>query len=68
MNRFLVWNPKAGFPTVSHHSHDAAVKESERLAALHPGEEFHVMAPIGYSIVEKPSLFRENPDYRYIPF
>lgn len=65
---FLVWNPSAGFPTFAHDSYQSAIKESERLARNNPGQSFHVMAIAGTSVVEVPSVYRENSDYRHIPF
>jgi len=56
--RYLVWNMSRGFPTCSHATIETAIKESERLAKLNPGETFHVMASIGAATVEKPAVFR----------
>lgn len=68
MSRFLVWNPAAGMPTTSHATMDIAVKESERLAKLHPGQRFHVMAPIGSSCVDPERIFKADDAWNYIPF
>ena len=56
--KFLVWNTEARLPTFAHDTHEAAVKEAERLAGLNPGQHFHVMAPIGTAHV--PTVYRKN--------
>lgn len=67
-DKFLVWNPKAGYPTTHHNTCDQAVREAERLAAANPGMAFHVMAPIGTAFVERPATYRLNPNYSCMPF
>ena len=65
---FLVWNPRRGLPTVSHETFEVAVKESERLAQLNPGQTFFVMAPVGHSLVEEPRIFQSYASADEIPF
>lgn len=67
-DKFLVWNPDRGYPTTCHLSFDSAVREAERLAAANPGQSFFVMAPAGECRVEKPTVFRTNPNFQYVPF
>jgi hypothetical protein len=40
---FFVWNPTNRPPRHQHRTQAAAEKEAERLASLHPGQEFHVL-------------------------
>lgn len=68
MPQFLVWNPSSGFPTVSHQTLDIAVRESERLARIHPGQEFFVMAPVGKSVVNEPKIFQPDDSWQNLPF
>ena len=44
---WMVWNPNGNAPTFRHHHPEAAKVEAERLARLHPGQKFHVLALIG---------------------
>lgn len=41
---FFVWTKKGKAPRFHHPDEASAVAEAERLAALHPGQKFHVMA------------------------
>ena len=43
---FLVWNPTAGLPTVTHDTLDRALAEAERLTKANPGQRFYLMAPV----------------------
>ncbi|RQZ89923.1 hypothetical protein DF053_08750 [Burkholderia cepacia] len=41
---FIIWCPTGPYPPKHRHeSRDAAVQEAERLARVHPGNEFYVM-------------------------
>jgi len=44
---WMVWNPNGRAPTHKHTSRRSAVAESERLARLVPGDEFHVLESVG---------------------
>lgn len=52
-------------PTYRHESYESARKEAARLAALHPGSTFHVMASVG--AVQKQEVqwveFHNDPTY-----
>ena len=41
---FFVWTKKGKAPRFHHGTMTSAVREAERLAALYPGQKFHVMA------------------------
>lgn len=41
---FFVWTKKGKAPQFHHTTRESAVREAERLAKLHPGQKFHVMA------------------------
>jgi len=43
---WVVWNPRAGVPTVRHDSEHSARAEAERLARCNPGHSFHVLQAI----------------------
>jgi hypothetical protein len=49
---FFVWNPSNRPPRQQHQTRAAAEKEAERLANLHPGEEFHVLEFKGKVVVK----------------
>lgn len=43
---YMVWNPDAGMPTVSHYTFKLALAEAERLRRENPGQRFYVMRPV----------------------
>lgn len=52
---FLVWNPaNDAAPRYRHGTLPDAVREAERLATLHPGQEFHVLRAVAVSTVPPP--------------
>lgn len=61
-DRYLVWNPARGMPTITHYTESSAIAEAERLAKANPGERFLVMSAIGVAVVEAPRVF-----HRYEP-
>lgn len=63
MNTFyVVWNIARGLPTYRHNTLDAAVKEAERLARVHPGQQFHVLGSMGVACQpEPPSIYMSTP-------
>ena len=69
MQKYLVWNPQAGFPTASHSVFNAAKEEAKRLARLHRGQEFHVMISAGCAVVREPDIWVDGnvPDQMF-PF
>ena len=50
MELFFVWNsgPRGLIPRFRHPSIESAKAEAERLAALYPNTEFHVLQSIGF--------------------
>jgi hypothetical protein len=50
---FIVFNPAGKAPTYRHTTPDAAEKEAQRLAALHPGQEFFVMGAMSKTLLPK---------------
>lgn len=59
---WLVWNPSHEYPRHRHADANQAVKESERLARLHPGQRFFVMKAVGCSLVEAPKVYKAYED------
>lgn len=43
---YLVWNPDTGYTMFRHESKQSAVNEARRLALLHRGSDFIVLAPV----------------------
>ena len=51
---FMVWTKTGWAPRKPHASFDAACKEAERLARLHPGKKFIVLKPVAkYHVAAK---------------
>ena len=65
---WFVWNPRRNAPTHRHPTHEAACKEAERLARLHPKEPFHVLEAKGCCVFDPQpvSWVKVNPDW--VPF
>ena len=51
--KHLVWCENRGLPTVAHPTIGIAEREAKRLAALNPGEDFHVMSTVATHRVPK---------------
>lgn len=47
---WFVWNPAARAPQYRHGSKALAQQEAERLAALHPGQQFIVLKAVGGAV------------------
>lgn len=43
---WMVWNPQRNPPSHRHSLKHNAVREAERLARLHPGDEFYVLEAV----------------------
>lgn len=54
----LVWNPDREIPRHKHHSTYEASKEAERLAKMHPGQQFLVMVAVGVAEVPEQKIYR----------
>ena len=63
---FMVYGYGQNPPTVIHDTLDKAEKEAKRLADLHPGIRFYVLATVGAA--EKVSVQFRKIDAREIPF
>lgn len=48
---WFVWNPSAGIPRARHSSKGSAQAEAERLARLHPGQQFIVLKSVGGAVI-----------------
>lgn len=46
MSGFFVWSPEGRAPTYLHETLKSAMTERDRLAAIHPGKTFHILAPV----------------------
>lgn len=55
---YVVWSPDSGPPSVKHRDRDTATDEARRLAAVHPGREFFVLAAV--SVSRKTDVVTEN--------
>lgn len=64
---WLVWAEDGDAPRVKHRSQMAAEKEAERLANLHPGSSFCVLAPTARFTVRRVTIERFAPDLD-VPF
>lgn len=61
---FLVWNPLGiAPPRYQHMSHAGAKDEAVRLAALHTGQEFYVLAEAGHAISESVNWYCDQRQY-----
>jgi len=49
---FVVWQPESGAPRFRHETKASAKQEARRLAGIHPGKKFHVLALIGTAIAD----------------
>ena len=64
---WLVWNEDGDAPRVKHMDPDSAEREATRLASLHPGKSFVVLAPIFRATKRTVDVERFAPD-AYVPF
>jgi hypothetical protein len=62
---WVVWNPDRGMPTHRRAEFGLARAEAERLAKVHPGQEFIVMQAVGKAFVSQPAFWVRFDD---IPF
>ena len=68
---WLVWNDNGSFSRFRHYSEMSAVLESQRLAALAPGQRFYVLkaTSIAYQIPLQSTLLLKRPeDTDWVPF
>jgi hypothetical protein len=63
---WLVWNPQGHAPTFRHPNVQAAKKEAERLAAINPGQKFHVLEAKALCVNSSVRWVQVDPDW--IPF
>lgn len=62
---YVVWNPEHGLPRVRHQTAGIARQEAERLARIHPGHRFFVLATIGEVVKDDVRWTRHRDE---IPF
>jgi hypothetical protein len=63
---WMVWNDMGGAPTHKHVTPESARAEAERLARLHPGRRFHVLAALGHCSFNAVNWTEVEKDF--IPF
>lgn len=51
---WMVWNPAANAPRHRHDYEGGAIAEAERLARLHPGQEFFILEATHLRTVSEP--------------
>ena len=55
LNKFLVWSPSMGPPSVFHGKFADAKAQARRLAAKHPGAKFYTLHVMGRAVETGPS-------------
>jgi hypothetical protein len=58
---FLVWNPKRSAPTYQHASYESALRESERLARMSPGQDFFILQAVSRTKKQDVETIRLEP-------
>lgn len=61
-SKWFVWNPNGRAPQFQHDDEPSAHREAERLALLHPGQEFHVLVSVGSCVKESVTWFKHESD------
>jgi hypothetical protein len=58
---YLIWNPKRSAPTYMHSSYESALRESERLARMSPGQDFFILQAVSRTKKQDVETIRLEP-------